>query len=175
MADIPIPEPLETPPRTTGNTNQDFTLIVDWMWKVYQKMQEAVLYINNQVSNNPDLNIERLPDPATATVASAQETANQAYVLANDQRSRINGFYSGEVLIDEANTSESVTFSDDQVQPDADYRIWVQAKAISGSPDPDAFTVRTKTYTETGFTITIIAAPGVGASVTFEWQLIRNT
>jgi hypothetical protein len=173
MADAPIPEVLEPPPRTTGNAQLDFPILMDWIWRAYSVIQQSVAYINAQVSSGGGLDINDLPDPATATISSAQQTANEAFALADEQRDRIDGFVSGTFTIADADDNASVTFDTDQ--PDDDYRVIVQALNSVGTPDPQAYTVTSKSYLETGFSVTILAAPGSGTSITFEWQLIRNS
>lgn len=168
----PIPRQLESPPRTTGNVQQDLPILIDWFWKAYQVISQAVQFINSQIVTS-ELDITALPDPATATLYSAQQTANLAYALADQTADRIEGYISGEILVDEANTGASVVFTEEQ--EDDDYRIILQAKSTTGVPDPDSYLIASKTYSTTGFSFTLVAAPGVGTGITFEWQLIRNT
>ena len=165
-----IPNPLEPPPRSTGDAQQDYPLIIDWMYRVYHVVQQSVSFINSQLSQNTVLT--ELPDPDTATIASAQQTANEAYSLAAAQKSRIDGFIGGEFTISDTDVASSISFDEDQ--EDVDYRIMIGAKSVSGSPAANSFIVKTKTYTVSGFDVTLYAAPGAGTSVTFEWQLIRN-
>ena len=82
MTNDPIPRTLETPPRSTGNAQADFPIMIDWFYRAYQVIVQAVNYINSQVQGVEDISILDLPDPASATVASAQGTANIAYALA---------------------------------------------------------------------------------------------
>ncbi len=39
-------QPLESPPRTTGNVQGDLPILIDWFWKAYLKIREAVNSIN---------------------------------------------------------------------------------------------------------------------------------
>lgn len=55
MATIQPPEPLEAPPRTTGNAQQDFPIIIDWMWKAYQVINASVEYIIAKTSTDEDI------------------------------------------------------------------------------------------------------------------------
>ena|ERR1035437_1752626 len=169
---VPIPRTLETPPRTTGNTQQDMPLLINWFWRAYQVIQQSVAYINSQVTN-PQFNVANLPDPANTTLSQAQTTANNAYNLANTASKRIDGFVSGTFDIVDANTGEVFTFTTPQL--DANYRVIVQAVASIGAPPMDAFVVAAKTYTAAGFTVTMFGAPGLGNTVSYEWQLIRNS
>lgn len=46
---------LEPPPRTTGNSQQDFPLVVDWMWKAYQVINQSIQYIIDQASASEEI------------------------------------------------------------------------------------------------------------------------
>lgn len=165
--------PLETPPRSTGNVQQDFPILIDWFYRAYQVIQASVKFINDQVQANPNTTIADLPSPATSTVAQAQQTANNAYILANTANNRLNNLLAGTFTITGAATSDTLTFT--TAQADANYRVMVQAISSTGTPVDSAFIVKSKTYSEASFSVTLVAAPGVGNSVTFEWQLIRNS
>lgn len=76
MADIPVQSPLETPPRTTGNAQQDFPQIIDWFWKAYLVINQAITYINTQITaidglinNSGEISLQ--PDSDTTVVSSA--------------------------------------------------------------------------------------------------------
>lgn len=137
MATIQPPEPLEAPPRTTGNAQQDFPIVIDWIWKAYQVINLSVEYIKS-ISNQ-----------FTDSVLS------------------------GSVQISESNSSGSVSFN--VAQPDENYVIILQAKTVSGTPATGAYTISSKTYTKNGFSFSLLAAPGIGTSIIFDWQLVRNT
>lgn len=239
---VPVPQPLEPPPRSTGDAQNDYPLLLNWLQRAYQNILQAVQYINQQVTA-PDFDPTNLPDPATATTASAQQTANDAYVLAgqaedkaeaaqtdadtaqttattaqttantaatdatnalaaastaqtdattalsnastalstaNSAQSLANTnaavlarMVSGTTTVSDASTGATVTFG--SAQPDTAYTVNVQAKSSTGGPSIDSFVVISKTYATGNFSFTIGAAPGVGNSVTFEWQLIRIT
>lgn len=76
-----LPKTLEPPPRSTNDAQSDYPLLINWIYKAYQNITGIALYIQAQVVT-PDFNPTNLPDPSTATTASAQLTANQAYDLA---------------------------------------------------------------------------------------------
>lgn len=69
---------LPSPPRSTGNAQQDYPLIVDWLYKVYNGLSAFV-----QGQTVPEFNPGTLPDPASSNIATAQATANSAFTLAN--------------------------------------------------------------------------------------------
>lgn len=172
MADAPIPRTLETPPRTTGDPKMDLPILIDWFWKAYQVIQQSVAFINGQVTST-DFVAADLPDPENTTLAQAQSTANEAYNLASTATSRLDGFLTGTFTMGAADVGGSVSFNVDQ--QDNEYRVFLQALSDTGAPPLDAYVVIAKTYTTSGFSFTMGAVPGVGCSVTWEWQLIRNT
>ena len=178
---VPIPRQLESPPRTTGNAAQDFPLVIDWIWRTYQVIQQAVNFINNQIQKNPDITVTDLPDPQTSTVAQAQLTANQAYQIATNAKNTADNLSEilsrnvfGTVTVTEADTTAVVTFS--EAQPDTDYSVILQATTSAGTiATPDPFIIISKTYNQNDFSFTLRDAPGAGNSITFGWTLIRNT
>lgn len=168
----PIPRTLEAPPRTTGNAQQDLPILIDWFYRAYQVIQQSVNYINDIADPNITI-VENLPDPDGTTLAQAQQTANDAYSLGLEAQTRLDGFIAGTVTISDADTGFVVTFGTAQV--DTSYRVMVQAVTSTGTPTVDAFVIKQKTYTVADFTVTMFGTPGVGNSITFEWQLIRNS
>lgn len=152
-----VPLTLVPPPRSTGNLQTDFPLIVDWMYRAYLVIASAINFIN---TSNPDL---------VALQAEADQTKADAATL----KSRLDGQISGTVTISNPNNVETITFT--TPQPDANYRVEVQAVSSTGSAALGSFVIIAKTYTATNFSFTLGAAAGSGATVTFDWQLIRNT
>ena len=187
VARPPIPRTLETPPRSTGNAQKDFPIMIDWFYRAYQVIQAAVNFINGQVTENPDLDVTNLPDPATSTIAQAQTTANQAYALAVESsdatetaqteidalETKFAANVDGTVTISDAAVGDTVAFA--AAQADTNYTVMIQAKSITGAPATGAYTKQTKTYATGNFSFTLVAAPGAGTSITFDWQLVRNT
>lgn len=176
----PIPRTLETPPRTTGNAQQDFPIIVDWMYRAYQVIQQSVAFINAQVTDNPDLDINDLPNPETTTLAQAQSTANEAYALASQAdnkadeitESSLKVLLSDTFVLNDSFNEATVTFT--EAQADTDYQVIVQAKETTGTPPVGAYIVQSKEYNTDDFIVTMNSSPGSGNSITFEWQLIRR-
>ncbi len=109
---VPIPKVLETPPRTIGN---DPAVLIDWLWRAYQVITQSVAYINAQVESLTTTSTDDLPDPATSTVAQAQQTANDAFALADqaDQKSNTNTSNittnSADILALQANVATNTT------------------------------------------------------------------
>jgi len=168
----PIPRTLEAPPRTTGNPQRDLPILIDWFYRAWQVVQQSINYINSQV-NNPDFSVADLPDPTNTTLANAQQTANDAYNLANTAINRLNGFVSGTFTISDTDVGVELVFSTPQL--DTDYRVIIQPVSFTGTPVDNAFIVKTKTYATDKFTVIMLAAPDTSNSVTYEWQLIRNS
>lgn len=174
-----LPRTLENPPRTTGNPQQDLPILIDWFWRAYQVITQAVLYINNEVS--PTIfTVANLPDPNGTTLFQAQQTANDAFSiattannLAEANKARLDGQISDTFTVSETDVGAEVTFGTEQ--PDTDYRIIVQPLSETGTPSSDAYTVKTKTYATDKFTVIMLSSPGSGNSITYEWQLIRNS
>ncbi len=143
---------LETPPRSTGQVETDYPLLVDWMYKAYQTVKSAVDYINAQADH-------------AGIVQNAADIATL--------QGRLDGFIADSITLADANTGAAITFGTPQA--DADYRIEVQPTAFTGVPASGAFIITSKTYTAAGFSFTISSAPGAGTTVSYDWQLIRNT
>lgn len=169
---VNLPRILETPPRTTGNAQADIPILVDWLYSAYQTITESVAYINSQIERS-DVNLASLPDPNATTLATAQQTANDAYNLAAQNSGIFNNMPSGEFTLSDTSASDTITF--DEEQPDTDFHVLIQAKSNTGTPAADSYVVKEKTYSKTQFTVTMVAAPATGNSVTYEWQLVRNT
>lgn len=168
---VPIPNELPYPPRGTGNAQNDYPVMIDWFWQAFQVIRQSINYINSQV-NNAEFSVADLPDPTTATTATAQQTANEAYQLASTAINRLNNLVSGIFTVQDPDVGTQVIF--DNELPDNNYRIIVQPVSFTGAPPIEAFIVNTKTYQTTDFTVIMGDTPGAGNSITFEWQLIRN-
>lgn len=142
-----LPDTLENPPRSTGNPQQDIPLLVDWFFRACQVINQAVTYVGEQVE----------------ALGGTDDTLG----------SRLDGFVDGTVTVAETATGATVTL--DTAQADTDYTIFIQAQSSSGAAAAGAFAIASKTYGTGGFSFTLVAAPGAGTSVTFDWRLIRNT
>lgn len=172
MSEVPIPNTLETPPRSTGNAQQDLPLMLDWFYRAYLVIQQAVAYINDQTQNS-NLDLTDLPNPATATTSSAQQTANEAYSLASESKNRLdNHNLVGAFTLDGDFNSITVTFTNEQ--PDDNYVVDIQAQSTVGAPPVGAYIIISKSYTSTEFSAIIYSPPGTDNSITYEWHLIRN-
>lgn len=168
------PKALEPPPRTTGNAVTDLPLLIDWFWRAYQVITQSVNYIRDRVDPTLDV-VDDLPDPNGTTLAQAQATANAAYSQAQATKNLIAGWLFGTAAIADANVGVTINFDSSHQQADLNYTITPVVIDFDGTPTTDAFVVSTINYALDHFDIIMVGAPGVGNSVTVQWQLIRNT
>lgn len=158
------------PPPRISDPAQGFPALVQWIWDFYQKIVIEGLYL--KVSDFEDqgtvseFDLSNLPDPASATIATAQQTANEAYTLGAQAYVLAAAPIVGQVTISDTDTSGDLTFSD--TEEDADYTVSVVAVGYTGTPTIDAFQVITVTKATDKLTIETNAAPGAGNSVTFD-------
>lgn len=140
---VPIPRTLETPPRTTGNAQQDLPILIDWFYRAYQVIQQSVAYINSQV-NSADVSFTNLPDPSTTTLAQAQQTANDAFSLANQADLKANVLKTRVDAHDVTIAAHTADLASQQGQIDDQQALW--DGLITGTVNiPNA---------STGFTVT---------------------
>lgn len=159
------------PPRLTGNEKVDIATIIEWAWGFYRAIELEGAYAKaTEVAALVD-SVDGLTDPASGTVATAQATANNALIIANQQKARLDAMPSGEATIDDANTTVVVTLP--SAQSNTSYFVSLTPQSSVGTPAAGAYTVTGVAKTTTDFTITISAAPGAGKSVTFAWQIQR--
>jgi hypothetical protein len=160
---------IPAPPRATGDGNVDLpalSLYVHDLFRIF--VLEGLL-----AGDAPVVSSTELPDPASTTLAQAQQTANQAFVLA-EQSVALHEHYieSGTLTIADPATTAVFTFAEEQ--PDTNYFVQATGSAFGGTPLADAFIPVGIAKTTTGFTLTIAVAPGAGDSVTFDVTAFRN-
>ncbi|MDG4721149.1 hypothetical protein [Thalassospira aquimaris] len=121
--------------------------------------------------------LQNVIDPASATPATAQQTANDAKALATAANNRsianrniIRTF--GQVTI--TGTATSQTFEFEEEQPNATYNLVATPTGFTGTPVFEAFVPVTIDKSTDEFTLHVSDAPGTGNSVTYDWQLRRN-
>jgi hypothetical protein len=166
------------PPRMTGNAQQDLVAITEWAWAFYRAVVLENAYASNAdfLSTVADIN-EQLIDPAGATVASAQTTANNALTLANTVQNDLETHAQGQdagggAVISDLATSVAITGLAEQT--DTNYFVVASPTGSSGSPPSGAYIITSISgKTTTGFTLNVGAAPGVGNSVTWNWIVLR--
>lgn len=175
-----VPPP---PPRFTGDPKQDLAALIHWVNDFFRAaVLEGFFFSRVNQSDPEDVVVTDLPDPASTNLATAQQTANDAYLLAQqaredaeaaqDDADRTDNWDTGTVSVADAATGNTVTFS--TAQPDTSYIVMIQVKGFTGSPPIGATQVITKTYNTGNFSFTVNQAPGTGNTVNFEWLLVRN-
>lgn len=178
---MPVSAP-PPPPRIVASQNTDPNLIsiVQWISDFYKSAILEGYFLNTVDQSKEDGGSgTSLPDPASTTLATAQKTANDAYILgqaaqktADTANNRTKDWVRGTVTVSDLATTGTITFA--SAQTDTSFIVLVQPKSTSGSPPLDATLVIAKTYTTANCVFTLNAAPGTGKSVTFEWILIRG-
>lgn len=180
MATVSTPPP---PPRMTGNAETDFASLVTWAFDFYQAVSAQNDALNNVIGfDSGSFDISDLPDPATATVGSAQQTANDAYALAAAADSQaeqnaediatIDSGLAGTLTVSDANTTATHTFA--VAEDSTAYKVFLQPTGTTGSPVLESTLIIDVSKSTGGFTITVNTAPGAGKTVTFDWHLRRD-
>lgn len=166
---------LVPPPRSTGDITQDYPLLLNWLQEFYNQNQASTQYLQSQAEVPADFDPSTLTDPSKATIASAQQTANNAFTLAETLQAQFNkyGLKTGTITISGATNTETFTFATADVQNDTSYIVVLTAAGTTGSPPIDAVHIISQSYTKNGFSIAVNASPGAGNSVTFNWILAR--
>lgn len=163
--------PLQPPPRLTGDKDAFIVELHEWVWGLFKALDIEGEYA---LSTAVDALESDKVDPAAATAATAQETANAALTLAESNDARIDPLETGEAgqfTVSGTDTTAAVTFGTPQA--DTSYYIAFGGDAITGSPAADAYIITGITKTENGFTAQLRAAPGASNSVIFGWVLKR--
>ncbi len=172
-----VPPP---PPRLTGNTAGDLQVLAGWLWDFYRSaiLQGFFLNVQNQgQAGGGDDPPPNLPDPAATNLAQAQQTANDAYLLAQaaaTDANRIDGWFTGSLTISGGTTTATHTFTDAQKPPSVNYIVLAAAQTFSGTPTIASFPVIRITKNAADFVLEINSAPGSGNSVTFDFLFVRN-
>lgn len=78
MASAPRPF-LPPPPRFTGDASADSKIVIEWFHQFYQY----------NTSDPGTFDGDNLVQPTAATVSTAQQTANEAYELAQNLEARV--------------------------------------------------------------------------------------
>lgn len=166
------------PPRITGVPAIDIAAIAQWASDFYKAVVLQNLYLQEAGQFDPDnFNPSDLPDPASSNIATAQQTANEAYTLAAQNAAIIEdrlGVPLGSAEVVDAATTFSVTFATADVQPNTSYFVFIQCYGFTGAPPLAATQVVDITRSTTGFTATVNTAPGVGNSTKFFYFVTRD-
>lgn len=169
---------IPSPPRYEGDVGAYVAASAQWQAELYK----ALVLQNQFVTRSEqfiaeDFDPSSLPDPASSTIATAQQTANEAYGIASNAlalaqaRQEIDELF-GTVTISDTAISAAVSLGGEL--NDTDYQVMVCASTSSGAPAADAFVVTGITSkTTTGFTVNIATAPTAGKSVTLVWRVLK--
>ena len=154
-----------------------------WAADFYQSVVAQYQTLSEVTSFDPSaFDANDLPDPATATVGSAQNTANEAYVIAASAKSlaldnqdaiaALDPGPSGALTVSGTDTTAVHAFA--TAEGSTNYKVFLQPIGVMGTPDVSSTLVISVVKTTARFTITVNAAPGAGNSVTFDWFLSRG-
>ena len=168
-----------SPPRLTGVQETDLVLIANWMNDFYRAVVLEDEYVT--VASEFDTGAfdpSNLPDPASATIAKAQQTANEAYALAAAAKTLADTHAarlveSGTITVSETDTTAEFTFA--EPEPDSSYFVSATLQATSGTPDAGSTDIDGIAKATDKFTLDVGTAPGAGNSVTFDVNVLRNT
>lgn len=127
-------------------------------------------YFANTVSAAGDIDPNSLPDPASTNLATAQQTANDAYIVGSTALAKTRGWVVGSLDVVDLDTTAEHVFEEEQ--DDAEYRVILTRSAESAGA-AGAAAVDFVDKTQTGFTVTFVTAPGAGNSVTWDFLVCR--
>lgn len=174
MAGSPSP-----PPKLTGDAVRDLASMNQWAWDFYRSVVIEKSYATQADLLESQTELQDLIDPAAATAATAQNTANQALTLATTNDGRLDTAEArhtkedvGQVTISGTNTNAAVTGI--SAQGDTSYEVIITGVDYSGAPSVSAFVVVKVVKAADQFTVYIGAAPGVGNSVTLSYKIVRD-
>lgn len=167
------------PPRLTGDAASIAATQNEYNFSLYK----ALVLEGLLAGDAPVFDASDLPDPASTSLAQAQETANQAFIIATAaavaalaNAAALNGLsfvQQGEVTISNTATTGVLTF--DEAEADTDYFVLVDVVSSSGAAVDNSYVVKGKAKTTADVTITLLAAPGAGTSVTYSITVLRST
>lgn len=158
------------PPRFSGDIESQFRQLSNYVWDLFTKLGLTDLFVRfTEAFGGTGFDPTSLPDPATSTIPEAQDTANNAFALAASNLSTLG--FDGELTVSEADDEATVTFS--AAEDNATYKVFAVPQAFSGTPADGAFTIKKIDKTTGGFTVTFLAAPGAGNSVTYDYWMRR--
>ena len=182
MAETVIVTPAP-PPRLSGNPEQDQVALNQWLWDFYNAQKS----VNDALSGAAAFDASAfdpgdLPDPATSNVAQAQDTANQAYILAASAKSDAaaalaaavaitEDWVAGQITVSGTDTTAVHTFA--TAQDDTSYLVHLTCIGTTGAPAVDAVIITDIAKATDDFTITVNAAPGAGKTSIFDFLVYR--
>ncbi len=108
---------------------------------------------------------------APASPAFTKTLVNQGSSATKAVFSEADTLPSGTVLFGAADTTKTITF--DVAEPDANYNIQMTVNGAASTPATNSFIISDIQKTTTNFQVTVVAAPGGSAAVSWAWQLTR--
>lgn len=145
---MPLPS-IARPPRTDGMSPLEATdTVTRWLFDVYQAIYSGQY-----------------------TADEAYARGDEAYELAATANDRTKKWEAGTNTISDA--AASVTVPLNEAQSDANYKILVTVCGYSGAPAANSRIVKSITNSADSFQVEMVAAPGAGTSITFNWLLVR--
>jgi len=174
----PLPA-IAGPPRITGNLDPNTKAIMEWLLQMYSWLVTVFGQLDPANGLGAADAVEGLVDPARATAASAQQTANDAKTIAVSANNRstanrkiLRSF--GTFTLSDTATSAEVTFATDAQQPNTTYTILATVQTYTGTPEFEAFVPIQFEKLKDKFTMHVTTAPGTGNAVTYAWHIRRN-
>jgi len=176
-----VPPP---PPRYTGDPEVDGPAASHYLHDFYEAAVIEGYFLNTeeQLADGGDFDPASLPDPASTTVAIAQDTANNAYILANFAEAHADNIDvtiasmlppAGQITIADLATTGAFTLTPAQV--DTSYYVSITPVTVTGAATAGSSRVRSVAKATGTVTITVETAPGAGTSVTFDIVVRRNS
>lgn len=158
------------PPRWEGDPKRDIASLSSWINQFYER---AILedYFATTVAGSSDFDPSSLPDPANTNLQQAQQTANEAYILANVADQRTRNWIIGTVSVTETDLTVIYTF--EEPQPDADYKV-ILTRASESDPAAGANAIEVVDKTVDDFTVTFDTVPGAGNTVDWDFLVCRG-
>lgn len=160
------------PPRRSGDAEADAEALSNWLndiAKVLAGQQETIGALSGDATVDPN----DLPDPASTNLPTAQQTANDAYILASSASAAAGKFRAaGTITISDAATTGAYTFP--TAEADTSYFVAITPTAKSGAAAAGSNIIESVAKATTTVTITINTAPGVGTSRTFDVLVYRS-
>ena len=148
-----------------GNDKGLVRALLEWVWAYYRATVLEGFFVSNAEFLSSNAGLIDLIDPAAATAATAQQTANDALTLATVNDGRLDDIQVGTITINNTDTTGTavVLFADDN------YHVVYGAESSTGSPAAGAFTPVETAKTDVQITLTVQTAPGAATSVTFDF------
>lgn len=155
---------LPSPPRLTGDANIDTSVLLQWVTEFYNQINQNGVFLLTQAQRaEAEYSRSNPPEPGLTTLYLAQRTANDALSAASEGAIVAGGTFT----LSDAEIAIPVTFN--TARDNATYTVIVMPTGKTGTPVPEAFIVESIAKTMTGFTITMLDAPGASASVTYDF------